>query len=132
MLRLAARGRPGVRFYTPNALATMDPKIGRRKRALYGRIERGLARLTDRIVAVSEDERRHMLEIGLPPSRIVVVPMGTRMERLLPRAEARAALGLAEGDFAVGFVGRLASQKRQRSPFERSDRCVRPIRRFDW
>jgi glycosyltransferase involved in cell wall biosynthesis len=111
LARLAGRwlGVPSV--YTPHALVTLDPNLGRPQRLIYGRIERWLARSTAAIIAVSEDEAIHARELGLDPRKIHVVPNGIDPPIVPSRATVRARLGLAPHDFVLGFVGRLTPQK---------------------
>jgi len=108
--RMAGSGQ-GVVVYTPHALVTMNPTLGPMARRVYTGIERFLARLTDGIIAVSEDEREHAVSIGLPADRIHVIPNGIPTPMNAPRAAARKALGLKEVDFCVGFIGRMSAQK---------------------
>lgn len=88
--------------------------FGRRESALYLMIERAMARLSTRIVAISESGRRELIELGVAPEhKIVVVPLGLDLERFRERidpAEARRALGLGEGP-TVGIVARLVPIK---------------------
>jgi glycosyltransferase involved in cell wall biosynthesis len=54
-------------------------------------------------VPIEHRDRAEVLENGYDPSRV---------ESTLTRQEARARLGLDPGVFAIGFIGRLASEKR--------------------
>lgn len=66
LARLAGRlaGTPTV--YTPHSLIMSSPDISRRKATIYGMIERSLGRLaTSKMIAVSEEEREFILELGL-------------------------------------------------------------------
>ena len=78
--------------------------------------ERGLARLSDRIVTISERQRQDIVARYriASPGRVSVVPLGFELEPLvdLPPAErARKALGLPADVLVVGFVGRLVPVK---------------------
>jgi glycosyltransferase involved in cell wall biosynthesis len=78
--------------------------------------ERGLARLSDRIVTISERQRQDIVARYriASPGRVSVVPLGFELEPLvdLPPAErARKALGLPADALVVGFVGRLVPVK---------------------
>jgi glycosyltransferase involved in cell wall biosynthesis len=82
-------------------------------------IERFLARLSDRIVTVSEGQRRELAGYGVAPlEKITVVPLGFELESLLAceshRGELRRELGLADGDKLVGIVARLVPIKNHR------------------
>jgi glycosyltransferase involved in cell wall biosynthesis len=110
--RLAARGLPGARIYTPNALRTLDPGLSRSERLLYEGIERLLGRhLTDALVAVAQEEADEGARLGIPAPRMRVVPNAVALPDLPGRAEMRARYGLAEADVCVMWVGRLTGQK---------------------
>jgi glycosyltransferase involved in cell wall biosynthesis len=111
LARLAGVGRGSRVVYTPHAFAAMDPVCRRVKRLLYSRIESVLARVTDRIIATSPEEREFALQIGIPASKLTVVPNGIDPEPLPSRGQARHQLGLDPDSVIVGFVGRLTSQK---------------------
>jgi glycosyltransferase involved in cell wall biosynthesis len=74
---------------------------------------RALARVTDRLIAISETVRRHLVErVGLRAEQIEVVPYGIALPREAePRSAARARLGVPADAFVVGFVGRLTPLK---------------------
>jgi L-malate glycosyltransferase len=69
-----------------------------------------LSRLPDRVFAVSEDLRDHLVAEGFPAEAIEVVLNGidvTVARGEAARSAARAVLALAVDEFAVGSVGRL-------------------------
>lgn len=70
----------------------------------------GSLRSIDHVVAVSR--RVEQACAGLPTTVIYNGIDAARLARTRPRDEARAALGFAPGDFVVGYVGRLAPEKR--------------------
>lgn len=109
--RIAGRRLGAVTVYTPNAMVTMDPKLGSRKRRIFGLIERRLGRLGDALIAVSEEERDHAIFLGVPKAKVVMIPNGISVPKFADRATARRALGLTEDEFCVGYVGRMVSQK---------------------
>ena len=82
-------------------------------------MERFLAHLSDRIVTVSEGQRRELAEYGVAPlQKITVVPLGFELEALLAcethRGELRRELGLADDRNShklVGIVARLVPIK---------------------
>jgi len=83
------------------------------------RMERFLARLSDRIVTVSEGQRRELAGYGIAPlQKITAVPLGFELEALLAceshRGELRRELGLAAEDKLVGIVARLVPIKNHR------------------
>lgn len=109
--RLLPRRRGARLIYTPNALITQAPQIDKKQRLLFTKAERMLARRTDGIIHVSEEERAHASEIGLTPGCSTVVCNGIPLSPLPTRETARAALGLSADATVVGFVGRLVAQK---------------------
>lgn len=111
LVRLLPRAISGARIYTPHAFRTMDPDMRGVARRVFGGIETLLSRFGARIIAVSEAEAHHARALGIPERRIRLVVNGSAAERRASRAEARATLGLAEDDVAVGFIGRLVEQK---------------------
>jgi len=83
---------------------------------LVCRVERLLARVTDRIVTISPAQRDDIVDryrIG-GSERTVVVPLGLELRPSVSDADAgplRAELGLAEHSIVFGFVGRLVPIK---------------------
>jgi len=106
LARLAAARTGRSCVYTANGLAT-----GRCALA----IERRLARLTSRIVAVSASEAQLLHRRSIAPlERISVIPNG--IEREIPASERveidlRATLGIPDGAPLVGTIARLVHQK---------------------
>ncbi|MCW5732777.1 MAG: glycosyltransferase [Enhydrobacter sp.] len=111
LARLAGIGNNSAIVYTPHAISTQDPMLGPAKRLVFGAGERALAWLTDRIIAVSSAECEHIVGLGIPREKLVVIPNGVAPATGPTRREARMALGLAEDELAIGFVGRLSRQK---------------------
>jgi glycosyltransferase involved in cell wall biosynthesis len=109
--RLAALGTGVPAFYTLHGFGANDPTIPRAKRLLYQVIELALARVTERVIAVSPEERRGAVRLGLGESRVLHIPNGVRRSEAAPRDEARAALGVADDAVVIGFVGRFVAQK---------------------
>jgi glycosyltransferase involved in cell wall biosynthesis len=82
-------------------------------------MERILARLSHRIVTVSEGQRRELAGYGIAPlEKITVVPLGFELEDLLAceshRGGLRRELGLTYGDKLVGIIARLVPIKNHR------------------
>ena len=77
--------------------------------------ERVLARLTGRLVAVSESVRSDLARIqGVDPCRVTVIENGIRPPRRPAREEieaTRSDLGLDQHDFVIGTVSRLIREK---------------------
>jgi glycosyltransferase involved in cell wall biosynthesis len=95
------------KVYTAHGFITMAPKASR----AYRYIEKILAYFCNAVIAVSEGEGRHALSLGIPSSKVKVIPNGTKVEGQIPRFEARQELNIPGNVTALGFVGRLESQK---------------------
>ncbi len=111
LARLACHGVARALIYTPHALFTLNPMLGRPARLLFGTLERVLSHLCHAIICVSEDERRHAVGLGIPEYRLHVVPNGIDPEPPTDREAVRTRYGIDTNDFCVGFVGRLDEQK---------------------
>lgn len=107
LARAFGRRRGTAQVYSPHGFYTMTGQAP----FYIGPVERALSHLSDRIIAVSDFERRHAITLGIAPRRVVVVPNGIKAYDPLKRSEARSALGLPEDLFVIGFVGRLTEQK---------------------
>jgi lipopolysaccharide/colanic/teichoic acid biosynthesis glycosyltransferase/glycosyltransferase involved in cell wall biosynthesis len=87
--------------------------------SLLRRMERALARITDRIIAVSEQVKRDLVAYGVArDDQITVIPLGFDLAPFLDGAAHRGAfrreLGLEDGLRLVGIVGRLFPIKNHR------------------
>ncbi|KGB91736.1 MULTISPECIES: glycosyltransferase [Burkholderia] len=104
---------PWRQVYTPHAVYTLNPSLNGLQRRFYGTIEQMLGRLcTHRIIAVSEDEARHLRDaLGIPAHRVKTIVNGVRPLDTMPQHDARQALGLPDDAIVVGFVGRFDHQK---------------------
>ena len=89
--------------------------FGQRESAVYLQIERALARITTRIVAITAGQKADLVSLGIAPSaKIVEIPLGLDLEhfRELPaRDDALAALGLQSEMRYVTIVARLVAIK---------------------
>jgi glycosyltransferase involved in cell wall biosynthesis len=86
---------------------------------LLRRMEQALARLTDCIVAVSEQVKRDLVTYGVaPPEKVTVIPLGFELEPFLScethRGELHREFGLSGDTRLVGIVGRIFSIKNHR------------------
>ncbi len=111
MARLAALGTDAAAFYTLHGLIMMDPCLPRWKWLMYLGIELGLALRTSRIIAVSPEESRAAVRLGFGTARLITIPNGVDAMWLTPRDRARQAMGIADDEPVIGFVGRLVEQK---------------------
>jgi glycosyltransferase involved in cell wall biosynthesis len=111
LLRLAVMGLPGAKIYTPNALITQDPSLSPRQKIIFGWAEKILGKLTDVLIAVSEEEVDEARRLGIDSRKIVFIPNGIEAPNLPERQAARARLNLMEDEIVIGFVGRFFPQK---------------------
>ncbi|QIK79452.1 glycosyltransferase family 4 protein [Sphingomonas piscis] len=107
LARVFGRFGGTAQVYSPHGFYTMTGQAP----FYIGPVERALGLLTDKIVAVSDYERRHAIDLGIGSDRVAVVENGIAPYQPLPRDEARRQLGLPADAFVIGFVGRLAPQK---------------------
>jgi len=114
--RLAGRARPRVVVHTYHG-HVLRGYFSPAKTAVFRRIERGLAKRTSALVAVSEQVRDDLVAMGIAPrERFAVIPYGFDLSgRVDPggslRERVRAELGAGDGTFVVGWVGRLTAIK---------------------
>ena len=97
--------------FTPNALLSMNPTRSQRSRTAVSAVERCILRPMNQVIAVSPEERRYLLELGVPPQRVTMVPNGIEPMTLHSAYDVRRELGLSHDARVIGFVGRLDTQK---------------------
>ncbi len=89
--------------------------FGRGESSLYLGIERALAKLTTRLIAITPRQRQELIDLRVAPSmKIVEIPLGLDLEPFrVPRDQraARAALGLPADGPLVGLAARLVPVK---------------------
>lgn len=96
--------------YTPQVIDIRR----RRWQWLYVAVERVLARLTDRLISVSELDRQRLIHWGIPAQKIVTIPNGIDLgafDDLPGPLQVRRELGVDPGRPLVMQVGRLSAQK---------------------
>lgn len=91
-------------------------EFGPVKSEVFRRIEKYLARFSDRLIFISGTGRDELIKMGVaPPEKFEVVHLGLELEKFRDAKKRRGAirqeLGLTENDFLVGMVARLASIK---------------------
>lgn len=111
LARLAALGKPGIRVYTPHAFRTLDSSLSETAYKIYSMIERLLSRISTAIILVSEAEKKHALQLGLPADKLYVVENGMVIQSLSSKKAVRELLDIAQDDICIGFVGRFVTQK---------------------
>ena len=83
-----------------------------RKDRLYQRMQLIGLKRGRQVIAVSEAIHRLLLDEGVPPDRVHLVPNALRPgTAVLDRGRARDRLGLSPDGFVIGFVGRLGREK---------------------
>lgn len=108
------------------------------KNSFYAALERRAARWTDRIIALSDSQKRLLLDERIcPAEKIIVLPNGVNVKAVAGpdrRHGARERLGLPPDAPTVGMVGRIVEQK-DPTLFVRTARIIRqalPDARFVW
>jgi glycosyltransferase involved in cell wall biosynthesis len=86
------------------------------RRGLPRRAYLAAARRTALVLAISEGTRRSVIEVGVDPAKVVVVPNVLRTEEISytgqGRARVRAELGIPSDAFVVGCISRFHPKKR--------------------
>ena len=91
--------------------------FGRATSTGFRLLERGLASISDALVAVSPQVRDDLVELGVAPAaKFAVVRLGIELERRVDappeaRDDARALVGVPPERFLVGWVGRMTAVK---------------------
>lgn len=98
-------------IYTPHAVYSMNPELGRRARNGVDMMERKLAQRTDTVIAVSPEEETHLRMMGIEPAKVRMIPNGISPIAMANRDTVRRALNVPTGCPVIGFVGRLDEQK---------------------
>jgi glycosyltransferase involved in cell wall biosynthesis len=114
---LAGNARPPIVVHTFHGHVLRGYFDPLRARA-FRQLERTLARSTTALVAVSPQVRDDLVELDVAPAtRFAVVRLGIELDhRVAPgsngRGETRRVLGIGEGPFTVGWIGRMTGIKR--------------------
>lgn len=114
---LAGPARPPVIVHTFHG-HVLRGYFGPVRTRFFLALERWLAAHTTALIAVGPQVRDDLVALGVaPPERFVVVRLGIELEeRVRPqddgRAETRRYLGVPDGRFVVGWVGRMTAVKR--------------------
>jgi glycosyltransferase involved in cell wall biosynthesis len=113
---LAGPGRPPIVVHTFHG-HVLRGYFGPLRSRFFRELERRLARNSTALVAVSPQVRDDLVELGVaPPEKFAVVRLGIELDERVGsadgRAETRRYLGIPDGRFAVGWVGRMTAVKR--------------------
>jgi glycosyltransferase involved in cell wall biosynthesis len=98
-----------------------------RTAAIYRRIERLLARFTDRLIAVSDEVRNELVAMGVAPaSKFAVVPLGFDLSPFTVNGTARAEMREAlRSDLGLPSDARVVTLIARLVPIKRVDRFLR-------
>jgi glycosyltransferase involved in cell wall biosynthesis len=112
--RLAGEARPPIVVHTFHG-HVLRGYFGALPTEAYRRIERRLATVSDRLVAVSPEVRDDLVALGVAPSeRFSVIRLGIELDERLTGEGAldyRRVLGIPDGAFVVGWIGRMTAIK---------------------
>ena len=117
LFRSTAAAAPVAAWFSVPIVETYHGREGWRRGLVRGRFlpDRLVARLVERVIAVSEAARMFLIEgKGYPAAKVTVVANGRDLSIYKPgswRDAVRAELGLAPATPVVGMVGRLDAQK---------------------
>jgi glycosyltransferase involved in cell wall biosynthesis len=115
--QLAGTARPGAVVHTYHGHVLrgyFNPAVT----AAFREVERGLASVSDALVAVSPEVRDDLVKLGIAPAdRISVIRLGLDLEGRTAapegaRAAERTALGVADDAVLIGWLGRMTEIKR--------------------
>lgn len=88
------------------------------KKSIIGPFNKALTPITDRIIAVSENQKRYLIsEEGLPGDKIIVIPNGIDLGTFKPEKEAerlKQTLNIPENHFVIGQVAKMRPEKGHR------------------
>lgn len=113
--RAADFGLKNVVVYNPHGWA-FNMECGSRKKVVYRFIERCLAGLTNRMIAISDYEKESAINNHIcKPEKIQVIYNGIDLYAYDQDVHnyhiIRADLGISENAYVIGYVGRLSKQK---------------------
>ena len=114
---LAGRARPPIIVHTFHG-HVLRGYFGPLRTLVFRTVERGLARISTVLIAVSPEVKDDLVRLRVAPaSKFVVVRLGIELDERVggedsARAETRRQLGLGPDAFIVGWVGRMTAVKR--------------------
>lgn len=111
--RMANFGTKNKLIYNAHGWAFNMKGISTKKIKAYELIERMLAPMADKIVCISEFEKKSALEHRIcDPEKLVVINNGIDFDEYQNmKIKSRSELGIPEDAFVVGTIGRLTKQK---------------------
>jgi len=111
--RLADLGMKNTLIYNAHGWAFNMRGTNKKKVKLYEVVERMLAPLADKIVCISEYEKRSALEHKIcEENKLVVINNGINFKEFVTvHLKSRSDFNISENAFVVGTIGRLTTQK---------------------
>ena len=118
----AGPARPPVVVHTFHG-HVLKGYFGAPRTAFYREIERGLARASDALVAVSPEVRDELVALGIAPAEKFAVvrlgiPLAERVSDASSELDYRQLYGIGKDTFVVGWVGRMTAVKDTGSALE--------------
>ena len=114
-------GRPAARLAGIPVVISTEHSIGethiegRRKTTGLRALHLGTGLFSDMTIAVTPVVRDRLLDWGISDRKLTVIPNGVDLERvafdITARAQIRAEFGIGAGDYVIGTLGRLDSNK---------------------
>ncbi len=114
---LAGRRRPPIVVHTFHG-HVLRGYFGRFRTGVFRWLERLLAPIADALIAVSPEVRDDLVALGVAPaSKFAVIRLGIRLDDRVAagyaaREDTRRVMGIADGRFVVGWIGRMTGVKR--------------------
>jgi glycosyltransferase involved in cell wall biosynthesis len=102
--------------------------------AVFRGVERALAKVTDRVIAIGETQRHDIMRYDIaPPEKIEVIPLGLELDRFRDvtklRGSLRRELGLQDDHPLIGIVARLVPIKAHEVFLEAAANVLRQVPR---
>jgi glycosyltransferase involved in cell wall biosynthesis len=114
---LAGSARPPIVVHTFHG-HVLRGYFGPARTAFFRKLEQALAATTTALVAVSPEVRDDLVALGVAPAeKFTVIRLGIELDERVGappdgRAGARRMMGVADGRFTVGWIGRMTGVKR--------------------
>ena len=113
--RLAGAARPPIVVHTFHG-HVLRGYFGAGASEFYRRVEQSLARVSDRLIAVSPQVRDELVRLGVAPAeQFEVIRLGIDLEERIREPDGldyRHVLGVPQDAFVVGWIGRMTAIKR--------------------
>lgn len=111
-------GRIAAKFAKVPVIIATEHNVDIWKSGLNFILDRLLARISDKIIAVSQSVKGFYIKQGIPAGKIEVIYNGISLDPRCSILDARKSFGLSDGESLLAVVGRLVEQKGHRYLFE--------------